>query len=375
MKRYGHLWEDMISFENLLRAAEKARRGKRFKPGAARFFFRLEPELVRLQDELATFTYRPGPYRTFTIYEGKPRQISAAPFRDRVVHHALTGILEPIFERSFIHDSYACRKGKGTHAAVNRCQQFARRYTYVLKADVRKYFPSIDHAILKDRFARRIKDPNVLWLVSTIIDHSNPQTPAIMWFPGDDLFTPTERRRGLPLGNQTSQFFANVYLDPLDHFVTNRLRLSYVRYVDDFLVFSNDKQRLQQARAQISQFLDRLRLRIHEDKSVVSPTRDGIRFLGYRVFATHRVLAKENVRRFRRRMRWMQRSFADGRLSMADIRPRIMSWISHARQADTYRLRADIFSNMPFQRAAAIRSPASGRLVQQSTVERARGQP
>jgi retron-type reverse transcriptase len=200
----------------------------------ARFFFRLEPELVRLQEELTSMTYRPGPYRTFTIYEGKARQISAAPFRDRVVHHALTGILEPIFERSFIHDSYACRKGKGTHAAVDRCQQLARRHAYVLKADVRRFFPSIDHVILKNQIARRIKDPRVLWLVNTIVDHSNPQLPAIMWFPGDDLFTPIERRRGLPLGNQTSQFFANVYLDALDHFVTDRLRFSYVRYVDAF---------------------------------------------------------------------------------------------------------------------------------------------
>ena len=123
-----------------------AARGKRFKPGVARFFFDLERELLRLHEELASKTYRPGPYRTFTIYEGKTRQISAAPFRDRVVHHALTGVLEPIFERSFIFDSYACRKGKGTHAAVDRCQQFARRYRYVLKADVRKFFPSIDHA-------------------------------------------------------------------------------------------------------------------------------------------------------------------------------------------------------------------------------------
>ena len=140
MRRHGHLWEGMISFENLLRAAEKARRGKRFRPPAARFFFHLERELTRRYDELASKTYRPGPYRTFTIYEGKARQISAAPFRDRVVHHALTGMLEPIFERSFIHDSYACRKGKGTHAAVDRCQEFARRFRYVLKADVRKFF-------------------------------------------------------------------------------------------------------------------------------------------------------------------------------------------------------------------------------------------
>ena len=139
----------MISFESLLRAAHTAACGKRFKPGIVRFFFHLEPEILRVHEELVAKTYCPGPYRTFTIYEGKTRQISAAPFRDRVVHHALTGILEPIFERSFIHDSFACRKGKGTHAAVDRCQEFARRYRYVLKADVRNYFPSIDHSILK----------------------------------------------------------------------------------------------------------------------------------------------------------------------------------------------------------------------------------
>jgi len=138
MKRNGYLWDGMISFESLLHAAERAGRGKRFKAGAARFFFDLEHHLVRLHEELATKTYRPGPYRTFTIYEGKKRQISAAPFRDRVVHHALTGALEPIFDQSFILDSYACRKGKGTHAAVDRCQRFARRYRYVLKTDIRR---------------------------------------------------------------------------------------------------------------------------------------------------------------------------------------------------------------------------------------------
>jgi retron-type reverse transcriptase len=228
---------------------------------------------------------------------------------------------------------------------------------------------------IHDLIARRIKEPRVLWLVNTIIDHSNPQPPVTMWFPGDDLFTPIDRRRGLPLGNQTSQFFANVYLDPLDHFITDRLGLRYVRYVDDFLIFSGDKGRLHDARARVETFLERLRLRIHEDKSVVLPTGDGIRFLGYRVFPTHRLLTRQNVRRFRRRMRWMQRSFADGQLSLEAIRPRIMSWISHARQADTYRLRGELFRNMPFQRAAAIPSPPSGRGVQQSTVERPLGEP
>ena len=175
MKRHGNLWEHMISFESLLEAATKAQRGKRFRPAVARFHFNLERELLVLQEELAAKTYRPGPYRSFYIYEPKQRLISAAPYRDRVVHHALTGVLEPIFERSFVFDSYACRKGKGTHAAVARCQHYAQRFRYVLKADIRKFFPSVDHEILKHLIAGKIKDPNVLWLVGLMLDHSNPQ--------------------------------------------------------------------------------------------------------------------------------------------------------------------------------------------------------
>ena len=134
-------------------------------------------------------------------------------------------------------ESYACRRGKGTHAAVHRCQEFSRQYRYVLKADIRKFFPTMDHQILKDRIARKIKDPDVMWLVGEIIDGSNPQEVVPQLFPGDTLFTSFERRRGIPIGNQTSQFFSNVYLDALDHFVKDRLGMKgYVRYVDDFLV-------------------------------------------------------------------------------------------------------------------------------------------
>ncbi len=256
MKRHGRLWENVVSFEALLRAAEQARRGKRFRPDVAAFHFNLEHELWALHEELSTKTYRPGAYRSFHIYEPKLRQISAAPYRDRVVHHALVNVLEPIYERTFIDDSYACRKGKGTHAAVDRCQHFARRFRYVLKADVQKFFPSLDHEILKSLVARKVKDRDVLWLVNRIIDHSNPQEEVQNWFPGDDLFIPGERRRGIPIGNQTSQFFANVYLDPLDHFVKERLGIKgYVRYVDDFLVFSDDKRRLADMRERIRDFL------------------------------------------------------------------------------------------------------------------------
>jgi retron-type reverse transcriptase len=352
MKRHGHLWPKVISFAALLHAAEQARRGKRFRPAVASFQFNLEYELWKLHEELSTRTYRPGAYRSFFIYQPKKRQISAAPYRDRVVHHALVNVLEPIYERTFVADSYACRKGKGTHAGVRRCQQFAQRFRYVLKADIQKFFPSLDHQILKSLIARKIKDPDVLWLVGQIIDHSNRQEEIRTCFPGDDLFTASERRRGIPIGNQTSQFFANVYLDALDHFVKERLGIrGYVRYVDDFLVFSDDKKILAGVREQIRNFLVVLRLRLHPAKNVIFPVKDGIRFLGYRVFPTHRLLPRENVWRFLRRVRQMQEDYAVGRASFAEIYQRLMSWNGHARQANTYRLRSRLFDTIRFQRA------------------------
>jgi retron-type reverse transcriptase len=355
MKRHGHLWAELISFGNLLRAARKAQRGKRQRPNVSRFHFELERELWRLHEELASHTYRPGPYRTFLLHVPKPRLISAAPYRDRVVHHALCNVLEPIFERSFLPDSYACRRGKGSHAAVRRCQGFARRFRYVWKGDVQKFFPSIDHMVLKAALARKIKDPDVLGLAGLILDHSNPQEPVASWFPGDDLFTPAQRRRGLPIGNQTSQFFANVYLDPLDHFLKDRLRLAgYVRYVDDFVAFADDKRQLTEAQRQVRTFLEGLRLRLHPTKDVIFPVRQGIAFLGYRVFRSHLGLAKANVWRFRRRLRSLQRQYAQRQISLDNARRRIVSWIGHARQADTYRLRSRLFREDPFRRAATI---------------------
>jgi len=352
MKRHGQLWQNAISFEALLHAAEQASRGKRFRPAVASFHFDQERALWKLHEELSTKTYRPGAYRSFFIYQPKKRQISAAPYRDRVVHHALVNVLEPIYERTFIYDSYACRKGKGTHAGVKRCQEFARRFRFVLKADVQKFFPSLDHEILKALVARKIKDRDVLWLVGQIIDHSNSQEEIVNYFPGDDLFTPSDRRRGIPIGNQTSQFFANVYLNPLDHIVKEQLEIKgYVRYVDDFLLFSDDKKHLADVREQIRDFLVGLRLRLHPAKNVIFPVGEGIRFLGYRVFPTHRLLPKENVRRFRRRVRDMQGDYAMGRASFAEIYQRLMSWNGHARQANTYRLRCQLFDTIRFQRA------------------------
>jgi retron-type reverse transcriptase len=351
MKRFGALWPELSGFPNLVRAMKKAARGKRHQPNVAAFLFDQERELCRLHEELADRTYRPGGYRTFEIVVPKPRLISAAPFRDRVVHHALCNVLEPIYERTFIHDSYANRRGKGTHAAVDRFTYYARRYAYVLKADVAKYFPSIDHDTLKAQLRRKIKDANVLWLAYRIIDHSNEQEQSLAVFAGDDLFTLLEHRRGLPLGNQTSQFFANIYLNGFDHFVKEQLRApGYIRYVDDFVIFHDDKKWLADARQRCRAFLGGLRLRLHPRKAVIARVCDGTPFLGYRVFPDHRLLPKSNLKRLRGRIRLLQAGYRDGILGWDVIRRRMAGWLGHARQADTFQLRQRILADMVFQR-------------------------
>ncbi|NEP16475.1 MAG: RNA-directed DNA polymerase, partial [Leptolyngbya sp. SIO4C1] len=288
MKRYGNLWPQVIDFENLLLAARKAQRGKRFRQNVLAFNYSREQELLALHQALQTRTYQPGRYKVFQIYSPKPRLISAAPYRDRVVHHALCNVIQPIFERTFIFDSYANRLGFGTHRALRRFTHFARSSRYILQCDVRKYFPSIDHEILKALIRRKIKCSDTLWLIDTIIDGSNPQEPAIEHFPGDHLFTPLERRRGLPIGNLTSQFFANIYLNGFDHFVKEELRAAkYLRYVDDFALFSDDYGYLTETRPAVESYLARLRLKIHPVKSQLFETRYGANFVGFRVFPEH----------------------------------------------------------------------------------------
>jgi len=206
VKTFKRLYPKIHAFENLYWAYRKARKGKRSRPDVAAFEFNLELELPQLQLELASETYRPGLYRHFTLYERKPRRISAAPFRDRVVHHALCNVIEPIWEARFITDSYACRLGKGTHAALDRCTSSARRHAYVLQGDIVRCFPSVDHTILYDLLARRIACPPTLRLIQRIIASGAGIHAAdweIQWFPGDDLLA-AARPRGLPIGNQTS---------------------------------------------------------------------------------------------------------------------------------------------------------------------------
>ncbi|MEM9275594.1 MAG: RNA-directed DNA polymerase [Cyanobacteria bacterium P01_F01_bin.143] len=351
MKRYGNLWHQIIDWSNLLLAACQAQKGKRFRDNVLAFNYNLEQELFKLSSELESQTYRPGSYKSFRIYDPKPRLISAAPYRDRVVHHALCNVIVPLVEKSFIHDSYANRIGYGTHRALTRFIEFARSSRYVLQCDIRKYFPSIDHEILKQIIRRKIKCQETLWLIDTIIDGSNPQEPVIEYFPGDELLTPILRRHGLPIGNLTSQFFANWYLNDFDHFVKEKLRAKkYLRYVDDFMLLGDDWEFLAEARREIEEYLVTLRLIIHPIKSQLFETRHGVNFVGFRVLPDRVRVRNDNLRRARKRLKQLQAQYSCGEVSVQKIVERLQSWEAHLKHGDTYPLRKDIFSRYSFAR-------------------------
>lgn len=315
------------------------------------FNFTLEEELLTLQSELYTHTYQPGKYRTFEIWDPKPRLISAAPYRDRVVHHALCNIIVPLLEANLIGDTYANRIGYGTHRALKRFTHFARNQRYCLQCDIQKYFPSIDHEILKALIRRAIKCPDTLWLIETIIDNGNEQLTVTEYFPGDDLLTPVQRRKGLPIGNLTSQFFANLYLSPFDHFVKRELKLkNYLRYVDDFAAFSDDQQELADAKLAMEEYLATLRLKMHPIKSQLFETCHGANFVGFRILPNRIRVRNDNLRRARRRMQQLKREYEAGKISLKHLVQRLQSWEAHLMHGDTHRLRRKVFEAYVFRR-------------------------
>jgi retron-type reverse transcriptase len=347
VKTYKNLYPRICTWENLYQAWRKARKGKRSREPAARFELNLGENLLRLQQELRGQTYRPGPYTSFYIHEPKRRLISAAPFRDRVVHHALCNVIEPLFERRFIYDSYANRRNKGTHRALDRCQQYARRFRYVLQCDVVQFFPSIDHALLRARLARVIADRDVLALIDLILESGVgvlSDEYEMVYFAGDDLLAAC-RPRGLPIGNLTSQFWANCYLDSLDQYVKRELGVrGYLRFVDDFVLYADDKRTLWEWRAAVVAHLAGLRLTLHERRAHPYPVGEGIPFLGFVVYPTHRRLKRRNVLNYRRRLKALMNAYRAGEVSRQQVEASIRGWINHARYGDTWGLRRAVLA-------------------------------
>jgi RNA-directed DNA polymerase len=331
MNRYGHLFEKACSFEALTQSALQAARGKKKKPRVALFLQNLENEIIEIEKELGKRTYHPRPYRTFKIHDPKERMICAADFRDRVVHHGVCHVLEPIFERSLIYDTYACRKDKGTLRAIKRAQAFCRQHPYFLKLDVHKFFDSVDHVVLKEQLRRKVKDSSLLWLLDVFIDHPVP------W---------TEPGKGIPIGNLTSQHFANLHLSGLDHFVKEYLRIEgYLRYMDDMVLFADEKDTLWDACKRIERYLkENLCLRIKAGGLLLAPVSQGLPFLGFRIFPGVIRINRKGWRRFRRKVIQRNGQLLKSEIDYEGWHRSVASLVGHMQQADTRHLRARFFT-------------------------------
>ena len=306
MKRFAHLMPRIAAWDNLGLAFHKAAAGKRSASAVARFAANLDDELHTLVRELAAGTWQPGAYQRFVVRDPKLRVIHAAPFRDRVVHHALMTVAGPCLERSAVHHSYACRVGRGNRAAVQHAAVCTRRHRYFLKLDVRRYFDSIQHSTLRDLLRRRFKDGALLATLDRVIGSFH-----------------TSAACGLPIGTLTSQYFANFYLDGLDHWVMETLRCpAYVRYMDDVVLWHDDESALADWHRQISAWLQAERGL--ELKGLAKPTacRDGLPFLGYRITPRGVMLSRASRQRFVRRVRENERAHEAGELTSGALQRR-----------------------------------------------------
>lgn len=338
MKRFGYLYEKVYAFDNLHEAYLKARKGKRYHKDVLAYTSNLEENLIILQNELIWKTYTPRPAKEFCVYVPKKRLITAPAFYDRVLHHAVHSVIEPIFDNTFIAHSFACRKGKGTHAGVEMLAKYLRVAiakhgpVYCLKCDISKYFPSIDRNILFTIIKKKIKDPNLLWLIKKILDGNQGET-------------------GIGIGALTSQLFANIYLNELDHFIKERLRVKYyIRYMDDFVILGPDKAELHHVRKEIEGFLwDRLRLKTNR-KTQVFPVGRGITFLGYRVWPTHRLLPASTKKRIKKTLKGFMRLYKAGRIGFEKINSTIQSYLGHIKHARSVNLKKKLFKDFILMR-------------------------
>ncbi|MGG1600592.1 reverse transcriptase domain-containing protein [Paenibacillus naphthalenovorans] len=357
MKRIGHLFEQIVDFENLFQAFRSASKNRRFRNDVLRFAWNLEENLINIQNHLIYKTYEIGRYKEFYIYDPKKRLIMSLPFRDRVVQWAIYRVLEPLVDKQFIYDSYACRKGKGMQAAANRVQYWMRHLSrrfprpYYLKLDISKYFYRIDHDVLLGILNRNFKDPDLMWLLEKIIRSED----TLFGIPLGDHGFEQERVQGvgMPIGNLTSQLFANLYLNELDQFAKHTLKLRYyARYMDDIVAFHHDKKELHKARQEMEWFLnERLRLTLN-NKTAVRPISVGMDFVGYRIWPTHRKIRKKTALKMKSRLRYLERAYSRGEVDVKDVNATVQSYLGLCKHANSYSLRRAIFSRFRLTRNA-----------------------
>lgn len=320
MQRIGNLYTKLYSFENLHLAFKKAKRGTQTYQ-CKQFEFHLEKELLALSFELKNHLYQPSNYHYFTIYEPKERIISVASFRDRVVHHAIINLLEPIYEKIFICESYATRKNKGSHAAIGKAQLYLRQTNWFFKSDIKKYFDSIKHDILLNQIRKKIKDIEFLELIHQIIEK------------GGDL-------KALPIGNLTSQFFANIYLNEFDHFVKRNLKCKfYIRYMDDFVIFHKKKEFILQLIPKIKHFFEIYELKMNPNSSFVNQKSNGLSFLGVRIYPHTIRIKSENLKRCVKKINSTIFLFSSKLISFELFLNSLNSLFAHLQNFSTFELR------------------------------------
>ena len=348
MKTYKNLYAQVCSIRNLYLAFKKARKHKTQKNYILDFEKDIANNMAILRHELKSFAYRPKPLKRFSIMDPKSRIIHVSDFRDRIVHHALVNVIGPLLEKRFIHDSYAGRIGKGTLGAVLRFDEFKRKVSkngqlasnyvcnnqiigYCLKADIKHYFDNVNHELLLEVIERKIKDGNVIWLIKQILNN----------------FDAPFKGNGMPLGNLTSQFFANVYLNELDYFVKHVLKAKYyIRYVDDFVLLHNSKMRLEIWHGLINKYLKEvLKIELHPEKSKIISLASGVDFIGFRIFYCHKLPRKRNTRKM---MNQIERCKSN-EISYDKLVESFQGWQAYAKHANahklTRRISGDIQSN------------------------------
>jgi retron-type reverse transcriptase len=345
MKTYKNIFEKIAFIKNLHHAYLKARREKSKKFYVIEFEENLENELKELQYELISKTYEPHSLKRFIIRDPKTRTIHSSFFRDRVIHHAIVNILEPIFEKIFIYDSYASRKNKGTHLAVKRFEEFMRKVSgngklvkdatnnnqiqgYCLKADIKSYFDNVDHDILIKIIGEKVSDLDAIWLIRQVLNN----------------FKSKKIGKGMPLGNFTSQFFANVYLNKLDYFVKHELKAKYyIRYVDDIVILHRSKKRLEYFKKEIDKFIvHNLKIWLHPDKSKIIALRNGVTFLGYRIFFHYKLLIKRNLKLAKRKVLM----FKNKEITEQKFLEFLQGWEGYAKWASSYNLKKRLLGDL-----------------------------
>ncbi len=356
MKPIINIYNQICSFETLYEAYLNARKNKRYRDEVLRFSSNLEENLLDLQKKLLEHTYKTGQYRKFIITDPKKRLIMALPFEDRIVHWAVYLILNPVFKKQYIVDSYGCIVGKGIHSAIKRLQYWLRQINrreekyYFLKLDISKFYYRVDHEILLNIIKNKVADKDVIGLLDEIINCSD----TAFGLPAGVNIEDTDERlfdKGMPIGNLSSQMFANIYLNEVDQYIKRKLRVHYyIRYMDDMIVLSDNKKQLHELKQSIEQFLnEKLKLDLNS-KTCIRPVSLGIDFVGYKIWNTHIKLRKSSLLRMKRRLKYLKGQYENGELDLEKITEAVSSYKGLLIHCNSYNFRKKFFDEYVLQR-------------------------